>query len=284
MSTENSPYKPDDVVKANIAVHSAMAATYNEREPHFRPENQASVRAVLGQLARDTGGGRLLDLGCGTGFVINLAKDLFSRIDGVDITQAMLDRVDINGGNVVLHNTQCENLPFEPGTFDAATAYSFLDHLADYSLVLKEAYRVLRPGGKMYADLLPNKSFWDEVNLVGERDGVASVQTPLVKREVEMLMSQHVMVERDYQIDGQTFLAAEPWKTATRGISSRDFTRIANEIGFSNVEISFQWYLGQGNVLHGQSQNDADIVDNYLRSVLPISESLFKYIRVILTR
>lgn len=284
MSNAKSPYQHDDVVKANVAVHSAMAATYNEREPHFRPENQSSVRAVLAKLSKDTGGGRLLDLGCGTGFVINLAKDLFKQIDGVDITQAMLDRVDKSGGNIILHNTRCENLPFEEGTFDAATAYSFLDHLADYSLVLKEAFRVLRPGGKMYADLLPNKRFWDEVNLVGERDGLSGIDTPLVKREVEMLVSQHEMVERDYDIDGETFLAAEPWKTATRGISARDFSRIATDIGFSNVEVEFQWYLGQGNVLHGQGQNDADTVENYLRSVLPISESLFKYLRITLTR
>lgn len=281
---QKTPYQSDDVVTANVAVHSAMAATYNEREPHFRPENQQKVRGVLEQLARDSGGGRLLDLGCGTGFIINLAKDLFASIDGVDITQAMLDRVDLSSGNITLHNTRCEDLPFETGTFDAATAYSFLDHLADYSLVLKEAYRVLRPGGKMYADLLPNKRFWDEVNLVGERDGKDGIDTPLVKREVEMLTSQHEMVERDYDIDGQTFLAAEPWKTATRGIASRDFVRIAKEIGFSDVDVTFQWYLGQGNVLHGQGQGDADVVENYLRSVLPISESLFKYLRVVLTR
>ena len=42
--TANIPYRPSDVVAANVTVHSAMAATYNEREPHFRPENQAKVR------------------------------------------------------------------------------------------------------------------------------------------------------------------------------------------------------------------------------------------------
>lgn len=283
MST-NIPYRPDEVVTANVAVHSAMAATYNEREPHFRPENQQNVRAVLEGISRTTNRGRLIDFGCGTGFVINLAKDLFDSIDGVDITQAMLDRVDLSSGNITLHNQQCESVPFADGTFDAATAYSFLDHLADYSVILKEAYRVLRPGGIMYADLLPNKRFWDEVNLVGERDGINGIETPLVRREVEMLVSQHKMVESEYDIDGQTFLAAEPWKTATRGIASRDFKRIATDIGFSKVDVSFQWYLGQGNLLHGQGESQASLVEDYLRSVLPVSESLFKYLRVVLTR
>lgn len=282
--TSNIPHSHDDVVSANVTVHSAMAATYNEREPHFRPENQQQVRKVLEDISARTGRGRLLDLGCGTGFIINLARDLFDHIDGVDITQAMLDRVDLGSGNITLHNQRCEQLPFEAGTFDAATAYSFLDHLADYSVVLKEAHRVLRPGGVMYADLLPNKRFWDEVNLVGERDGLDGVETPIVRREVEMLASQHEMVESEYAIDGAAFLAAEPWKTATRGIAARDFAAIAKDIGFSGVDITYQWYLGQGNVMHGQSAADAETVEAYLRTVLPVSETLFKYLRVVLTR
>lgn len=282
--TSNAPSSQHDAVAANVAVHSAMAATYNEREPHFRPENQQGVRKVLQDISARTGAGKLLDLGCGTGFIINLAHDLFESIDGVDITQAMLDRVDLSSGNITLHNQRCEQLPFEAGTFDAATAYSFLDHLADYSVVLKEAHRVLRPGGIMYADLLPNKRFWDEVNLVGERDGLSGVESPIVHREVEMLMSQHEMIESEYAIDGAAFLAAEPWKTATRGIAARDFAGIASDIGFSGVDVTYQWYLGQGNVLHEQSERDACVVEDYLRSVLPVSESLFKYLRVVLTR
>lgn len=282
--TTSTPYRPDEVVSANIAVHSAMAATYNEREPHFRPENQHKVREILQSVSERTNRGRMLDLGCGTGFILNLARDLFDEIHGVDITQAMLDRVDLSSGNITLHNQQCENLPFPSGSFDAATAYSFLDHLADYSVVLKEAFRVLRPGGVVYVDLLPNKRFWDEVNHVGERDGIHNIDTPIVQREVQMLVSQHEIVESEYAIDGATFLAAEPWKTATRGICAADFTRIAEKIGFSRVDVTFHWYLGQGNVLHGQGPSDAMTIEDYLRSVLPVSETLFKYLRIILTR
>lgn len=280
---ETKSHPLSDVVNANVTVHSAMAATYNEREPHFRPENQRKVREVLQSISAQTNRGKLLDLGCGTGFVINLAKDLFDTIDGVDITRAMLDRVDLSSGNITLHNRQCESLPFEDDSFDAATAYSFLDHLEDYSVVLKEAYRVLRPKGIFYADLLPNKRFWDEVNLIGQRDGT-DIPSPIVKREVLMLSSQHEMVEKEYAIDAQTFLDAEPWKTATRGISAQDFNRISRSIGFSNVRIDFQWYLGQGNVLHEQGAERADTVDAYLNSILPVSECAFKYLRVLLVK
>ena len=281
---KSNSYRPEDVVAANIAVHSAMAATYNEREPHFRPENQAKVRGVLQELSNRAGRRRLLDLGCGTGFVINLAKDLYDEIHGVDITRAMLDRVDVSAGNITLHQTPCESLPFEDGTFDVATAYSFLDHLADYSLVLREAFRVLRPGGMLYADLLPNKRFWDAINALAEQENAGEIQSPIVRREIDMLRSQHVKVQEEYAIDGDTFLKAEPWKTATRGILAEDMIGISKRIGYSAASVSFQWYLGQGNVLHGQGEREATLVDDYLRGVLPASEPLFKYFRIVLTR
>ena len=271
------------VVQANVTVHSAMASTYNEREPHFRPENQEKVKGILSAVSQEVGRGKLLDLGCGTGFIIGLARDLFDEIHGVDITKAMLDRVDLSSGNIRLYNQQCENLPFENDTFDAATAYSFLDHLEDYSVVLKEAFRVLRPGGVFYADLLPNKRFWDEVSFVSERDGL-NIASPIARREVEMLRSQHEMVEKEYEISGQAFLDAEPWKTGTRGISSIEFANIAKNIGYSGVEIDFQWYLGEGNLLHSEGAAQAETVARHLTAILPMSENLFKYLRVKLTK
>ena len=49
-------------------------------------------------------GENILDVGCGTGFIINLSKDLFDELHGVDATQAMLDKVDLSSGNIILHN------------------------------------------------------------------------------------------------------------------------------------------------------------------------------------
>ena len=71
-----------DVIRANVEVHSRMVEVY-AKEPHFRPENQAKVRGVLADLRTRAKGGKLLDLGCGTGFIINLARDLFDEIHGV---------------------------------------------------------------------------------------------------------------------------------------------------------------------------------------------------------
>src|SRR5271166_6612239 len=100
------------VIQANIEVHTRLAATYEQTEPHFRPENRAKVRRVLEELRGRCGGGKLLDLGCGTGFMIGLAHDLFAEVHGVDVTPAMLARVDTSPGNIFLHTTPAEQLPF----------------------------------------------------------------------------------------------------------------------------------------------------------------------------
>jgi ubiquinone/menaquinone biosynthesis C-methylase UbiE len=276
--------QPDeDVIRANIAVHSAMASTYEEREPHFRPENRARVRAILARLAGEVGGGRLLDLGCGTGFMIRLAVGLFREIHGVDVTPAMLARVDTRGADIRLHEGRCESLPFEDGYFDCATAYSFLDHASDWREILREAHRVLRPGGKLYADLLPNRDFFALLATV-RPDDPALAGSPHVRREATMLATQHQQVEREYGIDASDFLRAEPWKTGTRGIDAREIGQVAAELGFPRAEIEPHWFLGQGSVFHEQGEAAAALVAGHLRTLLPMSAGLFKYLRIVLTR
>ena len=42
----------EEVMRANVALHSQLAATYKEHEPHYRPENVEHVRAVLAGLVQ----------------------------------------------------------------------------------------------------------------------------------------------------------------------------------------------------------------------------------------
>ena len=112
-----------DVREANILVHSKMAAEYNEREPHFRPENRAVARTRL-QALRAEFGGRLLDIGCGTGFVIDLAADVFDEVRGVDLTPAMLARVQ-RRPNVQVYTADAAQLPFAAQRHPCASAWTW---------------------------------------------------------------------------------------------------------------------------------------------------------------
>lgn len=270
------------IVDANILVHTAMAATYDASEPHFKPENKAVVRKHLEHLRAKTGP-RLLDIGCGTGFIIGIAKDLFAQIHGVDITQAMLDRVDRSGGDITLHRSVAEKTPFPDNHFDAASAYSFIHHLTDYAEVLKEVHRVLRPGGAFYIDLDPNKLFWQAM-AAAEKGAARDKPSDIVAREIDSVMHTDDRVQQEFGIPAETFNLAENYKDIQGGIDGAELRDKALAIGYKSCDVGYYWYLGQGAILHGQSAADAATVDNYLTRSLPVSAPLFKYVRFFLVK
>ena len=264
-----------DVRDANVLVHSKMAASYDEREPHFRPENRAKVRRILEGLRQDFGG-RLLDVGCGTGFIIGLSAGLFDEICGVDVTPAMLSRVATGAGNVRVYEADAARMPLPDGRFDVATGYSFFHHLKDLAPVLKEIARVLRSGGCLYADLEPNRYFWETVSPF--KDAALSASR-LVMDEIESVCRTDERVAREYGIPPDVFNLAEYNKAMTGGINPDEFTELARSAGFASVEVSFDWFAGQGKILHGVSAQAAETVDAYLREALPFSRGLYKYLR-----
>ena len=269
-----------DVRDANILVHSRMAAEYNEREPHFRPENQARVRARLERL-RGEFGGRLLDIGCGTGFIIDLAVDLFDDVRGIDLTPAMLERVRPRP-NVRVHTADAARLPFEGESFDVVSAYSFMHHLQDLDPVLAEAHRVLRPGGCLYVDLEPNRHFW--LNAMSVRDKVGPATPALARDEVASVVETSARVEAEFGIPAEVFDLAEYSKSMTGGIDPDEFTKQAQRSGFGGVDVTYEWFGGQGKILHGVSAAAAAHVDDYLREALPLSRGLYKYLRFLATK
>jgi ubiquinone/menaquinone biosynthesis C-methylase UbiE len=267
-----------EVVDANVRVHSQLAHQYNEDEPHFRPENQAKVHARVVDLAARAGNSRLLDLGCGTGFMLHIAADVFDELQGIDATQAMLDRVDTSRGNITVRKGLAESTPFDDGEFDAVTAYSFLHHLYDHRDVLREAFRVLRPGGWIYIDLEPNQRFWESVRsaLAAGRD-----RDPLITREGRELFDIENEMEREHGIAADDFRAAEHIKSAKDGFDPDEFAADLSAVGFADVEVRLDWFLGQGVVHHEVSPEAAELMNAHLTRLRPMSDGLFKYLRAI---
>ncbi|MHB8693425.1 MAG: class I SAM-dependent methyltransferase [Solirubrobacteraceae bacterium] len=256
-----------------------MAADYDRTQPHYRPENVARVTETLRQLAEITGGGSLLDLGCGTGFILNLAKPFFRRVVGVDITQAMLDRVDRSGGNVELWHGRTEELPYEIDEFDVCTAYSYLHHLVDLRPTLSEAARCLRDGGRFFSDQDPNRAFW-------------GLMTDLADAEVAGFVAREVAAVRDTVEDAAAEVAVRPEEVALAeyqkvyggGLDPQAVRATLLASGFRTAEPRYEWFLGQGKVLHEQGPGHAEVVEAYLREALPASRPFFKYVSFFATK
>jgi ubiquinone/menaquinone biosynthesis C-methylase UbiE len=72
-------------------------------------------------------------------------------VTGVDISEASLERArcrcESAGFHPDLHVADAEDLPFPDNTFDVAYSYGLMHHSPDTQQCLREAYRVLKPGG-----------------------------------------------------------------------------------------------------------------------------------------
>jgi SAM-dependent methyltransferase len=275
------------VIDANIAVHSKLAAHYQECEPHFRPENVAKVERRLAALVRETRADSLLDLGCGTGFIIDIAKPHVRRIVGIDVTPAMLERVDRTGpASIDLVNHDTGSYPVAPGTFQLVTAYSFLHHLADLAPTFRTASTALGAGGRFYADLDPNWYFWDSINRL-ERSGDYH---SLVRREIEAVSFKDEEVEKTFGVPREVFNHAEFGKDMAGGFKEELLREQLLAAGFSGIQFHYDWFIGEGFMINspgGEREElfrQAALVNDALQRALPVSRALFKYLGFVATK
>jgi demethylmenaquinone methyltransferase / 2-methoxy-6-polyprenyl-1,4-benzoquinol methylase len=94
-------------------------------------------------------GDRVLDACCGTGDLAVECERRGGRVVGLDFSERMLERARKKSGAIEWVQGDALALPFEDGSFDAATVGFGVRNLADLEGGLRELARVLRPGGKL---------------------------------------------------------------------------------------------------------------------------------------
>jgi demethylmenaquinone methyltransferase/2-methoxy-6-polyprenyl-1,4-benzoquinol methylase len=107
-------------------------------------------RATAAAVVRE--GDRVVDLCCGTGdLAVACAKagGPRSQVKGVDFSEQMLVRARRKAPEIEWVQADALALPFEDAAFDAATAGFGIRNLDDLEAGLREARRVLRPGGRL---------------------------------------------------------------------------------------------------------------------------------------
>ncbi len=94
-------------------------------------------------------GGRLLDIGCGTGLFIEQYLERGGRGVGLDISPKMIERGRdrVPAADWVVGTG--ESLPFRDDSFDAVSSLLAFSYFKDPQGMLSEVYRVLRPGGRV---------------------------------------------------------------------------------------------------------------------------------------
>ncbi len=114
--------------------------------------NQPLFEAVL-DAAAACPGTRLLDVGCGSGLALVLARQRGAITSGLDISPGLLAVARDRLPGADLREGDMEELPFEDEAFDATTGINAFQFAGDPRRALREAARVTRPGGRVVASL-----------------------------------------------------------------------------------------------------------------------------------
>ncbi len=139
--------EPSDT-EAVLAAYGRLAPHYDRRWSFYVRE---TLRETLGRLAIEPGE-RLLDVGCGTGALLQALSLSASgaKLSGVDASPAMLAvaRRRVSAA-VLLAQSPAERLPFGDAGFDVVVTTNAFHYFRRPLGALEEMARVLRPGGRL---------------------------------------------------------------------------------------------------------------------------------------
>ena len=132
-----------------------VRAMFDRIAPVYDAMNRVMTAGLDGRWRAETAaavvqpGDRVLDACCGTGDLAVASARIGGRVTGVDFSERMLERARRKSSEVTWMQGDALALPFEDGSFDAATVGFGVRNLSDLDEGLRELRRVLRAGGRV---------------------------------------------------------------------------------------------------------------------------------------
>lgn len=128
-------------------------------------------------------GGRMLDIGCGTGFITALLENRFDHSTGLDLDINMLKKAAGATKQSDFIRADMNKLPFRQNSFDTIVSLGAI-HCSNYGLLSAEMFRVLKPGGQVHL-IIENKvipvfirqSSWENLNSALISGGFSSIDS-----------------------------------------------------------------------------------------------------------
>lgn len=182
---------------------------WDEMERHVRTFNAvlaARYSVILSLLPRISS--RILDLGCGDGYLTGAMASLGHEVTGSDPSLTALSfarektrQTRIQGSMTFIHHEGCQtSLPAE--YFDVVVLADVIEHVESPAALLLEASRVLRPGGILLLSTpnrMPRRT-WDVRHIkeyapeeIGDLVGTAFPEYRIFIRQIDLLFRMYVL-------------------------------------------------------------------------------------------
>jgi ubiquinone/menaquinone biosynthesis C-methylase UbiE len=136
---------------ARSSIRSEFDRLAHRYDRRWEAYTDATVRATLERFSVAEGE-RVLDVGCGTGVLLEALADAAPRASlvGIDVSREMLAVARQRGAGVLRWVTgDVAALPFTDGRFDAAVTSNAFHFWIDPAAALREIRRVLKPAGRL---------------------------------------------------------------------------------------------------------------------------------------
>lgn len=176
-------------------------------------------------------GSRLLDIGCGFGGYIQAFEDEGASVVGLDLTP-----LDMPGRQIILGDAL--TTPTAEATFDIVVCASLIEHVAEPLELLKEIWRILKPGGIFYLSYPPYYSprgghQFSPFHLLGQSTALAIAKRRGLYRREKWLQER-------FPTDPESFESAfGSWGLYVLTIAKT--RRLLKQLPFETLDCSTRW-------------------------------------------